>query len=375
MKKKIPMFGLILAASSFCLPPLFSQQPSTDDADSAASQSSAYQPAGLAPPDRQRPVPVKAAFHLLSLHGIDDEAETFKFSGILTLTWNDPRQAFDPANEGFDERFFHGTFQFNELSPAWYPQVVLANATEFDNSQGVILRVKADGTSILSQTITAEARSRLDLRRYPLDKQTLKAEFEILGFREDEVILEAGPDAATADLAEIQVPQWDLTGLGATVGSKKSPSAGEDAQAQSSVFILNLETDRQAFFMIRLVIVPLVFIVCLSFSVFWMDRSSLGDRMAVSFVGILTAVAYQSMVSDIMPQISYVTLMNAILNFSFFVMCATVIINLAVGELDKHSKHGVSQRGERLDLRCRWLFPLIYAGLLVISVVISFLWF
>jgi hypothetical protein len=94
--------------------------------------------------------------------------------------------------------------------------------------------------------------------------------------------------------------------------------------------------------------------------------------MAASFVGILTAVAYQSMVSDIMPQISYITLMNAILNLSFLVMCVTVLINLLVGELDKQ---GETDRGERVDLRCRWMFPLVYAGLILLATVITFVWF
>ena len=111
---------------------------------------------------------------------------------------------------------------------------------------------------------------------------------------------------------------------------------------------MTLEVSRKPFFMVRLVILPLMLIVALSWSVFWMDRSSLGDRMAVSFVGILTAVAYQIMVSDIMPQISYITLMNAILSFSFLIMCATVVINLIVGELDKRGDY---ERGERLDRR------------------------
>jgi hypothetical protein len=114
---------------------------------------------------------------------------------------------------------------------------------------------------------------------------------------------------------------------------------------------------------------PLMLIVVLSWSVFWMDRSSLGDRMSVSFVGILTAVAYQIMVSDIMPQISYVTLMNAILNLSFLIMCATVVINLMVGQMDKR---GESVRGEWLDCRCRRVFPIVYAGLLAFSALVTF---
>lgn len=154
-------------------------------------QADMFQPNQVSPPDGQQPTPVRAAFHLQSIHHIDDESETFRFSGVLTLIWKDARQAFDPNTEGVAEKFYNGAIQFNELSPSWYPQVVLANATEIDDPQGVLLRVKPDSTSTLVQTLTAEVRSRPNLRRYPFDNQTLEAIFYVLGFDDSEVLLTA----------------------------------------------------------------------------------------------------------------------------------------------------------------------------------------
>lgn len=56
-----------------------------------------------------------------------------------------------------------------------------------------------------------------------------------------------------------------------------------------------------------------------------MDSSSLGDRISVSFIGVLTAVAYLLVTSDQLPHISYVTLMHGFVNVSFMTMCATVV--------------------------------------------------
>lgn len=71
---------------------------------------------------------VNAAFEFRELSDIDDQAETFQFTGLLHLTWKDERQAFDPAVTGAQEVVFQGSYQFNELAPAWYPEVALANA-------------------------------------------------------------------------------------------------------------------------------------------------------------------------------------------------------------------------------------------------------
>lgn len=48
----------------------------------------------LGPPTANDPVVVRAAFQLQDITEIDDEAEKFQFTGILSLIWQDKRQAF-----------------------------------------------------------------------------------------------------------------------------------------------------------------------------------------------------------------------------------------------------------------------------------------
>jgi hypothetical protein len=314
-----------------------------------------------------RPVVIESRFHLTNINKIDDEAETFEFSGVLTLVWRDSRQAFDPAVEGVKEKFYHGAFQFNELSPGWYPQVVLANSVGIPETQGLLLRVAPDGTSTLIQTVNAVSRTVLNLRRYPFDRQRLEAVFEVLGFDSSDASLQLDTGAVSSNLAEINVPQWSVTSVGGTSREIVSPYAG--ASGHSSALIVSVEVRRQSFFMVRLVVFPLILIVFLSWTVFWMDRSSLGDRMSVSFVGLLTAVAYQIVVGEIMPQISYMTWMNGFLNFSLWIMGASIVINLIVAG---HDGRGDSTRGYRIDRRCRIIFPLVYAALLTVCTVAAF---
>jgi len=359
---------VVVALAVLCGVPSLQAQGNNRQAVNAPAPAT-YQARLLNLPPGGQPVVVYPAFQLLAIHNIDDEAETLEFSGVLTLVWRDPRQAFDPAVAGVEEKFYHGEYQFNELSPCWYPQVVLGNSAGVNDLQGVLLRVKPDGTSILTQTIHAVTRSRMNLRRYPFDHQRMEAVFWVLGFDDTEVMLASDAQTALAELSKTQVPQWDLTRLLASTRSAVLMDPGNGRQA--SVFVLTFELSRRSFFMVRLVILPLVLIVILSWSVFWMDRSSLGDRMSVSFVGILTAVAYQAMVSDIMPQIAYLTFMNAFLSFSFLVMCATAVVNLAVGECDRH---GDPQRGDRVDRGCRWMFPLAYVGLILLDMVCMHFW-
>lgn len=111
----------------------------------------------LGPPKGDGPVVVRASFQVRDINDIDDEAETFEFGGVLKLTWHDERQAFDPAEAGVAEKIYQGAYQFNELSPAWYPQVVLVNESGLFEKHGVILRVQPDGTLTLVETVNAAA--------------------------------------------------------------------------------------------------------------------------------------------------------------------------------------------------------------------------
>lgn len=268
----------------------------------------AADPALLSLPTASRdggPVVVRAGFDLRDINEIDDEAETFEFMGVLTLEWRDERQAFDPATEGVNEKLYQGDYQFNELFTGWFPQVVLVNESGLYEKHGVMLRVRPDGSLRLVETLNAAAETDLDLRAYPFDRQRLEPVFEVLGFDESEVVLQpaaAGDASAPSGAAAVRIPQWNLVRVGTSTGSYPAPHAGRLGVA--STFVVSMDVERKSLFMIRLVVVPLLLIVMLSWSVFWMDQSSLGDRVSVSFIGILTVVAYQIILSETLPRIS-----------------------------------------------------------------------
>jgi hypothetical protein len=324
----------------------------------------------LAPPEEAGPVVVRAHFELHDINEINDEVETFEFSGVLTLKWHDPRQAFDPAVTGVDETIFQGGYQVNEVSTGWYPQVVLVNESGLYQKSGVVLRVQPDGTSTLIETLNAAAKSEFSMRRFPFDKQRLEAVFEILGFDRDEVLLKVESDAASSLTSEVRIPQWTISGTNVSVRDHSASYAGR--RGVSSAFVMSVDVQRESFYTLRLVILPLVIIVLLSFSVFWMDRLSLGDRLSVSFIGILTAVAYQIVLSEFVPRISYFTFIHGFVNLSFLTMCSTVVVSLVVGALDERGKTAL---GDRVDRRCRWGFPVAYFGLNLVMLCVALLLF
>lgn len=325
----------------------------------------------LGPPIQDGPVVVRVGFRLSEVNDIDEERETFEFEGVLTMRWHDPRQAFDPAELGVQERIYQGAFQFNEVFTGWWPQMILANESGVYDAQGVVLRIQPDGSMIYIEALNAVAKSRMKLQRFPFDRQRFEAIFGVLGFDKSQVVFEVDPVTSAARAVRgATISQWHTPEVHVSAREYDFNQLGRDVPVMA--FVVGLEMARRPGFMLRLVVFPLVVLVILSWSVFWMDRASLGERMDISFLGILTIVAYQIMFGGILPSISYTTLIHVFLFISFVTMAASVGINLWVAHLDRE---GQAARGDQLDRRCRVLFPLCYFGLNALSaVVFIFLW-
>ena len=313
------------------------------------------------PPTGESPVVVEVGFLLSNITEISEEDETFDFEGILSMHWQDSRLAYDPAETGYDELFYQGSYQFNEVFSGWWPQIILVNEAGRFDREGVMLRITPEGDVYYTEDIDAIAKSHLKLKRYPFDRQQFVAIFEVLGFDKEQVVLRADP--ANSGLWEdashqVRVPQWQTPQL-STSAVEYDPVYITGDKSPVTAFKVQVDMSRDPFYTLRLVGFPVMVFVMMSWSVFWMDRSSVGDRMDISFIGILTVVAYQIMFSDSLPKISYLSVMMAFMIISFLMMCATVAVNLKVASLDNSGRF---EAGNRVDKYCRVLFPLFYFG-------------
>ncbi len=311
------------------------------------------------PPTDGSPVVVDIGFLLSNINAIYEEEETFDFEGVLSMHWRDSRLAFDPAETGYDELYYQGDFQFNEVFNGWWPQIILANEAGRFDREGVMLRVTPAGDVYYTEEIDAIAKSYLELARYPFDRQQLVAIFEVLGLNKDQVTMR--PDPATSGIwndvhHQVRVPQWREPVLSTSI-VEYTPAYLDGSDIHLEAFRVQIDIERDYWYTLRLVALPVMVFVMMSWSVFWMERSSLGDRMDISFIGILTVVAYQIMSSESLPKISYVTVLMSFMIISFLMMCASIVINLRVAALDNSSRQ---MQGDRVDRLCRVFFPLSY---------------
>ncbi len=329
----------------------------------AASTGTRAEPFLIGPPGEDEPVKVSVGFFLSDVTAVDERREAFTFEAILTIKWQDPRQRFEPEAIGARERTYQGDYQFFEVFDGWWPQLILTNESDGFEAQAVLLRITPDGAATLLSEIHAVAEMPMELRRFPFDHQDFHAIFEVLGFGQNRVVLV--PDPETTGVAEggVSIAQWRLLDL--RIAARDSNPVYEDGHDGAlSQIVVTLEMARRPAHMLQVVVLPLTLLVLLTFSVFWMDRESLGDRMDISFIGILTVVAYQIIVSDAMPGIAYFTLMTGFLYSTYLVLAVGVVVNLVVSKLDRSGRR---EAGDRLDRTCRWAVPAGFFGANVLS--------
>ena len=108
---------------------------------------------------------------------------------------------------------------------------------------------------------------------------------------------------------------------------------------------------------------PLLLIVILSWSVFWMKDENFAGRTRVSSTGILTIVAYQFAIGNTLPRVPYLTFMDEVMIVSFTLIGVTVVESLLVANA---KEQGDTATALRIDRTCRWLFPLVYGAILCV---------
>ena len=319
------------------------------------------------PPPESNPVDVDVGLFLVDFVDINADEQTFEFAATLSMRWQDSRMAFDPAEVGTSELVYQGHYQFAEVFPAWWPQLVLRNESGRFESQAVVLRVSPDGTITYSEQMQAIAEVKMDLRRLPFDRQRFAITLEVLGFDLDRVRLR--PDPARTGFGETTLSQWRIDGVEG-VSTTDEPVYMNGEETRISAISFYFPATRSPRFLLRLIVFPIMILVALTWSVFWMDRESLGSRMDISFIGILTVVAFQIVVSDRLPRISYFTIMSSFMYISYLTLAASVVVNLRVAALDRR---GEVARGNRLDRTCRWLFPVGYMTALLLAATYYFI--
>jgi hypothetical protein len=108
------------------------------------------------------------------------------------------------------------------------------------------------------------------------------------------------------------------------------------------------------------VLLPLIAIVLMAWTVFWIDPSVVATRIGVVVSTMLTLIAYRFMLGNLVPKLSYLTRLD------YFMLGATSVIILTLFVMAAASylrTCGKAELVERIDAVGRVAFPVVFGAI------------
>ncbi len=111
-------------------------------------------------------------------------------------------------------------------------------------------------------------------------------------------------------------------------------------------------------------IVPLVLVVMMSWSVFWIAPVHVAPRLGLAATSMLTLIAYRFALASILPPIAYMTRMDLFLVFASILVFGALAVAVAVTYVADRGRDALALR---INEVARWFSPLMFAAVVVFA--------
>ena len=156
---------------------------------------------------------------------------------------------------------------------------------------------------------------------------------------------------------EAIIPGWNITELNQyeyfTPEDWKDPEKGY-SRGSVQVFI---DIERNSFSYILKFAFPIIFIVLISWGVFWIDPRDIKTRAELSIISLLSLIAFNFVISDKLPDLEYLTLLDSLVLTSYLFAGTATILSIVVNQHVRRKKNKIV---EMLDHQARLWGPVVY---------------
>lgn len=200
----------------------------------------------------------------------------------------------------------------------------------------------------------------LDLKKFPFDKQVIDFIFKI----DSEYALSTNPkinqyqtESFKQELVDFKLTEWD-TNIDSTFAY-----FGDIYESSLDVYvptlIVKFDIDRKSNYYVFKVLLPILIILVISWSVFWIRPQELESRITISIVCMLSLIAYNFVIDENMPKIGFLTLIDWFIILAYVYSAIPTIETVIINNLEKNKKYSV----KTIDEKARYFVPTSFAGL------------
>jgi hypothetical protein len=294
----------------------------------------------LRPGASSQPTLVTVGLRLIDVTAIEDTTQSITADFMVTQDWTDPGLAK-----------YRGC-QLN-LDKVWSPEIDVLNSGRLFKKLGDFVEVFEAGRVRLTQRYRGALVFVYDAHRFPFDTQNIVVSLLSEKHDQNKVKIIINESVNGRNPTAFNIPDWSITDVSAQVVTQHF----EIGNSSHSIFKFSIPAKRLSGYYAWKVIVPLMLIVFMSWTVFWINPSQVGPQISMSATSMLTLIAFQFAMGNILPRLSYFTIMDR------FIFGSTVLVFLALVEsvttncLVTKNKEA---RALQLDRYCCWIFPAVF---------------
>ena len=314
-----------------------------------AAEPSPLPPSPPRPGAEAGPTRIGVAAWFADISKIDSAAQTFSANIVLVLRWHDPRL----IREGGETKVY-------DTKDVWTPRWLIANEGDsVRRSLPETVDVTPDGNVVYRQRLVGTFSQALNLRRFPFDHDTFRVELAIPGMRPEDIEFVPDPSAVFNGMrngigaaASLTLQDWKVGGVTARPRPYRIAPG-----LQIAGYALEFTADRRVQHYLLKVILPLILIVFMSWTVFWIDPNNGGPQISVAVTSMLTLIAYRFAIGQDVPRLPYLTRLD------LFILLSSLLVFASLVEVMWTTTWAVAGRTEAartIDRRCRRIFPLLF---------------
>lgn len=139
-----------------------------------------------------------------------------------------------------------------------------------------------------------------------------------------------------------------------------------ESSYKKNIFSISYEIERLYFYYIAKILLPILLILMISWSVFWLNPKYLEGRLTVGVVCLLSLIAYNFVVDKDIPKLGYLTIMDYIILVSYFFSSISTLQSIFINATGNNLV-----KARKIDNYFKIFIPLSYVVSIFIVVTIG----
>ena len=237
----------------------------------------------------------------------------------------------------------------------WTPDIQIFNDYNLIKKKKDQYEVNPDGSVFYQQRFVGGINSRHNFSEFPLDEFIMK--IQIVAINPD-VIFIVSNNSPEDRSHRYSISGWKINSEWIKVG------VGDERFKDLANTTYFIAAKRNINYYIWKVIIPLAMVVFMSWLVFWVDPIQIGAQLTIGATAMLTMIAYQFTLSNLIPPVSYLTRLDTFILLSNIIVFIALLEAILTSNLVSHDKKTIARR---IDYLARFIFPILFAMVFIKS--------